>query len=109
MNVGFRRIKWFTQKSAWQDMQDHRARRAEAIKRNTAMMDGIAAAMSDAQQNYISGMSNNAAQAALKRVQALGQAKVAEMTKQIENAQSLVDSTQPASSNGTAAVLDTVV
>ena len=35
--------------------------------------------------------------------------RAAEMTKQIENAQSLVDSTQPASSNGTAAVLDTVV
>jgi hypothetical protein len=96
-------------KSAWQDMQEHRMRRADAIERHTAMMVSVNRAFFGAQQNKISGMANNAAQAALKRVQALGQAKAAEMTKQIDEAQKLVDNTQPTSSSSTATVLDTVV
>jgi sensor histidine kinase regulating citrate/malate metabolism len=111
MDVGFRRISWVKTRSAWQDMQYHRKRRAAAIKRHTAMMDAINAAFSAAQQNKISGMANNAAQAALKRVQALGQTKLDEMTKKIESAQSLVDQTQSSmpETSGSSTVLDTVV
>jgi hypothetical protein len=110
MDVGFRRIKWFSTKSAWKDMQDRRARRAEAIKRHLDMMDSINTAMSGAQQNKISGMSLNAAQSALTRIQALAKAKSSEITAKIDSAQALVDSTQATVSptTGTSTMLDTV-
>ena len=111
MDVGFRRIKWLNMRSAWKDMQYHRERRAAAIKRHTAMMDAINAAMSNAQQNKIAGLSRNAAQAALKRVQSQAIAKTTEMTAQIDKAQKLVDQTQSSApeTTGNATVLDTVV
>jgi alcohol dehydrogenase YqhD (iron-dependent ADH family) len=110
MQVGFRRFKWLTMPSAYQSMKNHRLHRAEAIKRHLNMMDGINAALANAQQNQISGMSSNAAQTALARLQAAAKAKSAEITKGIDAAQSLVDQTKAVSAgtSGNSNVLDTI-
>ena len=109
MQVGFRRIKWFNTRSAWQDMQHHRERRSAAIKQHLDMVDGINVALANAQQNQISGMASNAAHAALNRVQAVAKAKSAEIVNQIDNAQNVLDTAKAAgSSSATATVLDTV-
>ena len=91
MQVGFRRIKWFNPPSAWQDMQHRRERRSAAIKAHLDMMDAVNTAFSAAQQNNISGVATNAAQAALKRIQADAKAKSAEILKHIDSAQSVLD------------------
>ena len=111
MDVGFKRIKWFKSRSAYQDMQQHRERRAEFNKKQQAMMDAVNAAMSNAQQNKITGMTNLAAQAAQKRVQEMAKLKADELTKQIDDAKSLVEKTQASSTttSGNATMLDTVV
>ena len=49
-------------------------------------MDLINSAISNALQNNITGASNNAANAALKRVQAVAKAKNAETTKALDKA-----------------------
>jgi len=105
MDVGFKRIKWFKSRSAYQDMQYRRQRRAEAIQRHMDMMEGINAAMSAAQQNRISGLSTLAAQAGIKRVQEMANAKAAEVTKQIDSAQSVVNASTASEDFG----LDTIV
>ncbi len=108
-------FNWLPQRSAWQDIEYHRALRAEAMKQDLANMDLINSAMSTALQNNITGATNNAANAALKRIQAATKAKSAETIKQLDNAQSLVDKTKAsiaASSTTTtptsSSVLDTV-
>jgi hypothetical protein len=112
MDVGFKRIKWFAPRSAYKDMVSQRQRRAEGLKKTKDMMDAINTAMSNAQQNKISGSSMVAAQAALKRVQSMAKAKSDEITKQIDSAQNLVDTTQSSSTTttttGTSTILDTV-
>jgi hypothetical protein len=113
MDVGFKRIKWFKTRSAYEDMQYRRQRRAEAIKKHLELADNVNTAMSNAQQNKISGMSTVAAQAALKRVQGMAKAKSTEITRQIDSAQRLVDTTQASTSSSTttsstSGVLDTV-
>ena len=111
MDVGFRRIKWFQNKSAYQDMVDRRARRADAIKKHLEMMDSVNAAFSGAQQDKISGLTNLAALAAQKRVQELAKAKADDLTKQIDDAKSLVEDTQTSSTttSGNSSMLDLVV
>ncbi len=80
----------------------------------SANMDLINSAISNALQNNITGASNNAANAALKRVQAVAKAKNAETTKALDKALSLVDKTKAslaASSttvSSSSSVLDTV-
>jgi hypothetical protein len=110
MNVGFKRIKWLKSRSAYQDMQYHRQRRAEFTKKHQAMMDAVNLAMSNAQHNKITGSSNLAAEAAVKRVREMALAKADELTKQIDDAKSLVDKTTAStgSSTGTSNILDTV-
>ncbi len=111
MNVGFKRIKWFKNRSAYQDMQQHRQRRAEFTRKHQAMMDAVNLAMSNAQYNKISGLSNLAAEAAVKRVREMALAKTDELTKQIDDAKGLVDKTKASttSSTGSSNMLDTVV
>jgi hypothetical protein len=110
MNVGFKRIKWLKSRSAYQDMQYHRQRRAEFNKKHQAVMDAANMAISNAQYNKISGLSNLAAEAAVKRVQQMAMAKADELTKHIDDAKSLVDKTTAStgSSTGTSNILDTV-
>ena len=110
MNVGFKRIKWLKSRSAYQDMQYHRQRRAEFTKKHQAMMEAVNLAMSNAQHNKITGSSNLAAEAAVKRVREMALAKADELTKQIDDAKSLVDKTTASTgpSTGTSNILDTV-
>src|SRR4051794_24508328 len=94
MHVGFTGFRWLSNRSAWQDMEYHRARRAEGLQQDQANMEAVNSAMSNALQNRISQSSNNAAEAALKRVKAAAQAKLDAGTKQIDNVQKLIDTTQ---------------
>jgi hypothetical protein len=109
---GIKKFGWVKQRSAYQDMVYHRARRAEFAKQDQANLEAMNNAMSTAMQNRISKLADIAAQAALKRVQAATKAKLDEATKQIDAAQSLVDQTSKSasstSSTGSTSVLDTV-
>jgi hypothetical protein len=109
---GIKKFGWVKQRSAYQDMVYHRARRAEFAKQDQANLEAMNSAMSTAMQNRISKLADIAAQAALKRVQAATKAKLDEATKQIDAAQSLVDQTSKSasstSSTGSTSVLDTV-
>jgi hypothetical protein len=93
-DYGIRKFGWVKQRTAYQDMEYHRQKRAEYAAQDKANMDSINTAMSNAMQNKISGLANLAGEVALKRVQAAAKAKIAETTKQIDDAQSLVDQTQ---------------
>ena len=109
---GIKKFGWVKQRSAYQDMVYHRARRAEFAKQDQANLEAMNNAMSTAMQNRISKLADIAAQAALKRVQTAAKAKLDEATKQIDAAQSLVDQTSKSasstSSTGSTSVLDTV-
>jgi hypothetical protein len=110
---GIKKFGWVKQRSAYQDMVYHRARRAEFAKQDQANMDAMNTAMSSALQNKISQSANISANAALKRVQAAAKAKIDETTKQIDAAQSLVDrtsktTTTSSTANSSSSVLDTV-
>jgi hypothetical protein len=109
---GIKKFGWVKQRSAYQDMVYHRARRAEFAKQDQANLEAMNSAMSTAMQNRISKLADIAAQAALKRVQTATKAKLDEATKQIDAAQSLVDQTSKSasstSSTGSTSVLDTV-
>ena len=109
---GIKKFGWVKQRSAYQDMVYHRARRAEFAKQDQANLEAMNNAMSTAMQNRISKLADIAAQAALKRVQAATKAQLDEATKQIDAAQSLVDQTSKSasstSSTGSTSVLDTV-
>jgi beta-phosphoglucomutase-like phosphatase (HAD superfamily) len=109
------RFSFIRTRSAWQDIQYHRARRAAALKEDQANMDAVNAAMANALQNKISTSSNIAANAALKRIQAAAKAKNAETTKQLDNAQRLIDQTKASlaassttTTSSSSSVLDTV-
>jgi hypothetical protein len=105
---------WVKQRSAYQDMEYHRQKRAEFAAQDQANLDAMNTAMSTALQNKISQSSNLSAQAALKRVQDAAKAKIDETTKQLDDAQSLVDQTSKAlgtdtsTTSSTSSVLDTV-
>ena len=108
---GIKKFGWVKQRSAWQDMEYHRQKRAEYAAQDQANMDSINNSMSTALQNRISQSANISAQAALKRVQAAAKAKLAETTKQIDDAQNLIDKTSKSvttTSTGSSSVLDTV-
>jgi hypothetical protein len=109
---GIKKFGWVKQRSAYQDMVYHRARRAEFAKQDQANMDAINTSMSTALQNKISQSANITAQTVLKRVQDAAKAKLAEATKQIDDAQSLIDKTSTAttttSTSSSSSVLDTV-
>lgn len=112
MRVGFTGFRWLSNRSAWQDMEYHRARRAEGLKQDQANMEAVNSAMANALQNRISQASNLAAEAALKRVKAAAQAKLDARNKQIDDAQKLIATTQKnipaASTTGSSTVLSTV-
>ena len=110
---GIKKFGWVKQRSAYQDMEYHRARRAAFAKQDQANLDAMNNAMSTALQNKISQSANLSATAALKRVQDAAKAKVDETTKQLDAAQSLVDQTSKSLSStsdtsSSSSVLDTV-
>ena len=92
--IGSVRFNWVPTRSAWQDMEHRRAKRAQFIKDDIARMEATNATFSDAFQNRISQSANIAGQAALKRVNAEAKAKLEENSKSIEEAIKLIDNTQ---------------
>ena len=93
-SVGTTHFNWLPTRSAWQELEYHRVLRAAALQDELDAVTAINSAMSAALQNNISGSATNAAQAALKRVQAAAKAKNAETTKNIDQAQKLIDNTK---------------
>jgi hypothetical protein len=87
-------ISWMNKRSAWQEMEYHRARRAQFLKEDQANMDAVNSAMATALQTKISAASNNAAKAALKRVEAATKANTAKTTQQIDDTLKLLDKTK---------------
>jgi len=92
--IGNVRFNWVKSRTAWQDMEYRRAKRAEFIKADIDRMDATNATFSNAMQNRISQSANITAEATLKRVQALAKAKLEENSKSIEDAIKLIDTTQ---------------
>ena len=97
-DYGIRKFGWVKQRSAYQDMEYRRARRAEFARQDQANMDAINNSMSTALQNRISQSANITAEVALKRVKAAAKAKLEETTRQIDSAQSLIDKTSKGTS-----------
>lgn len=94
------------QQSAWQSLQNGRAR-ASAFAANQAMMSSMSDAMFGAQLTKNSGVANLVVQAALTRLQAAQSAQSAQNTTGLQQAGSTLNqSTSSSSSAGS--VLNTV-
>jgi hypothetical protein len=114
-------FNFISRPSAWQAMQQQHARMAKISSDFQDASSSASSTMFGAIDDQVSGLATNAAQAALTRVQAEVQAKADASTKQLDDAQSLIDQTQTAVSNpatastdtssqpGTGTVLDTTV
>lgn len=105
--IGWKGIKWLSSRSAWQEMEYHRAKRAEFAQSDQSSMDSMNNAMTTALQSKISGSATLAGNAALKRVQAAAKAKQAEAQKQLEETTKKLDAAQKTAD--AAGVLDTTV
>ena len=78
---------WIKTRSAWQELEYQRIRRAVFVKDMRARMDAVNSALMGAQQSKISGIATLAAEAALKRVQEATKAKTDETIAQIDETQ----------------------
>lgn len=107
--IGSVRFNWVPTRSAWQEMEYRRAKRAKAIKEDLDRMDSMNATFSNAFQNRILGSANIAAEAALKRVQAAAKAKLEANAKQIEDAQALLETTQKTVDANASTTVNTVI
>ena len=92
---GFRLVpyKMTYGRSAWQDVNYYRRQRAAIVANAQSLLDTANSSLFGALQNQVSGAANNAAQAALDRVNALALATKDTVNKQIDQAQSLLGST----------------
>jgi hypothetical protein len=79
-------------RTAWQEMKYYRAQRAAMVQDAQSLMDTASSSIASALQNQVSGAANNAAQAALDRINVLAQATQTNVNKQIDQAQSLLGS-----------------
>ena len=78
---------WLRKRSAWQELEYQRVRRAAFVQDMRARMDAVNSALMSAQHNKVSGIATLAANAALKRVQEATKAKTDETIKQIDETQ----------------------
>jgi hypothetical protein len=107
--IGSVRFNWVKTRSAWQDMEYRRAKRAQFIKDDIARMEATNATFSSAMQNRISQSANITAEATLKRVQAAAKAKLEENARQIEEVQALLDTTQKSVDATASTTVNTVI
>jgi hypothetical protein len=107
--IGNVRFNWVKTRSAWQDMEYRRAKRAQFIKDDIARMEATNATFSNTFQNRISQSANIAAEAALKRVQTAAKAKLEESSKSIEDAINLIDTTQKSVDATASTTVNTVI
>lgn len=82
---------WVKTRSAWQELEYQRVRRAAYMKDMRARMDAVNSALMGAQQSKISGIATLAAEAALKRVQEATKAKTEQTINQIDETQTALD------------------
>jgi hypothetical protein len=94
MKVGFGYFSRGRSYSAWQSLQDNRAKRAAVLQQAQANIQAVGSSISNAMLNHISGGANNAANAAISRIQAEGKAKSAAALKQVDAAQTLINQTK---------------
>ena len=107
--IGNVRFNWVKTRSAWQDMEYRRAKRAQFIKDDIARMEATNATFSNTFQNRISQSANIAAEAALKRVQTTAKAKLEENSKSLEDAIKLIDTTQKSVDASASTTVNTVI
>jgi hypothetical protein len=107
--IGNVRFNWVKTRTAWQDMESRRAKRAQFIKADIERMEATNATFSNAMQNRISQSANITAEATLKRVQAAAKAKLEENSKQIEDAMKLIDTTQQSLAAPTSTTVNTII
>jgi hypothetical protein len=94
MKVGFGYFSQGRSYSDWQTLQDNRAKRAALLQQAQANIQAVGSSLSNAMLNHISGGANNAAKAAISRIQAEGRAKNAAALKQFDAAQKLLNQTK---------------
>ena len=89
---------WIKTRSAWQDLEYQRAKRATYLQNVRDTMSSVNSALSNALQSKVAGIANLAAKAALKRVQAETKAKsdatlaqIDATTKTLDTAKSNID------------------
>jgi len=97
MKVGFGNFSRGRSYSSWQTLRDNRAKRAAVLQQAQANIQAIGSSISNAMLNHISGGANNAANAAISRIQAEGKAKNAAALKQFDAAQNLLNQTKTSS------------
>jgi hypothetical protein len=93
------KFNWVPRRSAWQNLQERRARRSEAIQKRLDLMNSLGTSVSNALQNNITTAASNAGHAALKRVQQSAKDVSAKIQSQIDAAQSLIDQTSAPTSS----------
>jgi hypothetical protein len=93
-----RKFGWVKQRSVYQDLEYHRARRAEIAADEQSALDSINTAMTAAQQNKLETLSKIAGQRALQRIQDAAKAKAAETAQQAGEAQRFLEDAQRRSS-----------
>jgi hypothetical protein len=96
MKVGFGYFSRGRSYSAWQTLQDNRAKRAAVLQQAQANIQAVGSSISNAMLNHISGGANNAANAAISRIQAEGRAKNAAALKQFDAARNLLNQAKTA-------------
>ena len=86
-------------RTAWQEMQYYRGQRAQMAQDAQSLMNTASSAIQTALQNQVSGAANNAAQAALDRINVLAQATKNNVNSQIDQVQSLLNASNGSSVN----------
>jgi len=86
-------------RSAWQEISYYRKQRAAIVANAQSLLDTANSSLFGALQNQVSGAANNAAQVALDRVNALAQATKNNINTQIDQAQSVLNTTSGSSVN----------
>jgi hypothetical protein len=94
LKIGFGTLGRARSYSAWQRLQDNRGRRAAMLQQAQANIQAVGSAISNAMLNHISGGANNAANAAISRIQAENKVKTAAALKQFDAAQTLLNQTR---------------
>lgn len=115
MSLQIKRFNWLPRQPAWRQLQNHRANAARFNSHFEGASNAANSLIYGGLSNQVLGSANNAAQAALTRVQKAGKALLDAHAKQIADAQSLLDRTQAtgsaanSGSSSTGSMLDATV
>lgn len=82
--IQLKKMNWVRTPSAYQSLQTWRAKRQAALEEFASMSSATASAFSTAWTNQINGLGELAAQQAMQRISAEGQAKINAATSSID-------------------------